>query len=158
MKGVSNMVNNIEEFINFIIKAKQNTYAGDGNKSQPSRPNSKDLHYKEGDLLYIDTYVGSSDFMGEEVVFNKGIPIWGMNYYGKMLVDKIPDGFINCLKNALINIPNEAPFRGPKIYRYEKFQYCCNWDGDIENFEGNEKILMNGIEVYKLKFHGGFLK
>ena len=35
----------------FLVRAKRSTYAGDGTLSVPSRPNSKDLHYKEGDLL-----------------------------------------------------------------------------------------------------------
>lgn len=77
----------------FLVSAKVNTYAGDGTLSAPSRPNSKDLHYKEGDLLYIDSYFGSADFIGEEVVFENERPIWGMNYYGKMLAPDIPEGF-----------------------------------------------------------------
>ncbi|WP_198543849.1 DUF5680 domain-containing protein [Petroclostridium xylanilyticum] len=64
----------------FLVRAKRNTYARDGVLSASSRPNSKDLHYGEGDLLYIDSYFGSADFIGEEVVFENQKPIWGMNY------------------------------------------------------------------------------
>lgn len=34
-----------KEFIQFLIKAKRNTYAGDGKESEPSRLSSRDLHY-----------------------------------------------------------------------------------------------------------------
>lgn len=77
----------------FLVTAKINTYAGDGVLCASLRLNSKDLHYNEGDLLYIDYYFGSADFIGEEVVFENQKPIWGMNYYGKMLIDEIPSGF-----------------------------------------------------------------
>lgn len=152
------MIKNKENFIKFLIKAKNNTYAGDGEKSKPSRPGSKDFQYGEENLLYIDTYLGSSDFIGEEVVWEEGKAIWGMNYYGKMLISGISQGFIDCLKKALKNLPNEAPYRGPKFYQFKEFEYHCSWNGELAFFEGYEKILMNGVEIYNLKFHGGFLE
>ncbi|ACR80499.1 MULTISPECIES: DUF5680 domain-containing protein [Kosmotoga] len=147
-----------KEFIQFLIRAKQNTYAGDGEESEPSRPCSKDLHYQEGEFLYIDTYLGSFDFIGEEAVWKNGRPIWGMNYYGRMLVDDIPEGFIKCLKEALKNVPASAPYRGPETFKYGSFEYYCEWKGNVECFEGNEKILFEGKIIYKLSFHGGTLK
>lgn len=141
----------------FLVRAKRNTYAGDGALSAPSRPNSKDLHYCEGDLLYIDTYLGSKDFIGEEAVFENQVPVWGMNYYGKMLVPNIPDGFSHCLKSALKAIPLEYPFRGPVAFEYEGFTYKCSWQGSLSDFIGNEEIYLNGTCIYKLSFHGGYI-
>lgn len=141
----------------FLVRAKRNTYAGDGALSTSSRPNSKDLHYREGDLLYIDSYFGSYDFIGEEVVFENQKPIWGMNYYGKMLVDEIPSGFITCLKSALKQVTAENPFRGPNLFEKDKFIYKCFWNGDISWFSGNEVIYFNGVEIYRLSFQGGFI-
>lgn len=143
------------KFVKFLVRAKQNTYAGDGKKSAPSRPNSIDLHYSENDLLYIDSYVGSRNFIGEEVVWENGVAIWGMNYYGYMLVDDIPDGFIEHLKEALRNVDPERPYRGPEIYKNGAFEYHCNSEGFIENYHGVEKIYYNSELVYKLLFHGG---
>ena len=146
------------EFIKFLITAKQNTYAGNGEKSNFSRPNSVDLHYKEGDLMYIDTYLGSFDFIGEEAVWHKDKAVWGMNYYGRMLVGEVPEGFIDCLKGALREVTMEAPFRGPKEYKLGDYVYKCNWSGDISCFDGNEIVLYNDKKIYSLKFHGGFLR
>lgn len=142
----------------FLVRAKRSTYAGDGAISVSSRPNSKDLHYSEGDLLYIDSYFGSADFIGEEVVFENGKPIWGMNYYGRMITDEIPQGFIKCLKSALRSVSVENPFRGPELFEHDRFIYKCSWQGDISWCNGNESIYFDGIEIYRLYFHSGYIK
>ncbi|WP_243154690.1 DUF5680 domain-containing protein [Clostridium thermarum] len=142
----------------FLVRAKRNTYAGDGVLSVSSRPNSKDLHYSEGDLIYIDSYFGSADFIGEEVVFENQKLIWGMNYYGKMLVDEVAPGFSKCLKSALKAVPVEKPFRGPALFEQGRFVYKCSWQGDISEFNGHEAIYFDGIEIYRLSFHGGYIK
>ena len=142
----------------FLVRAKMNTYAGDGVLSASSRPNSKDLHYKEGNILYIDSYFGSADFIGEEAVFENEKPIWGMNYYGRMLVPQIPEGFSHCLKSALRAIPQEFPFRGPVIFEHGRFTYRCSWQGSLSNFIGSEEIYLDDNCVYKLNFHGGYIK
>jgi hypothetical protein len=36
-------------------------------------------------------------------------------------------------------------------------RYTFESSGDLENFEGVEKIFRNGVEVYKLIIHGGVL-
>ena len=146
------------EFVQFLILAKKNTYAGDGNLSAPSRPASKDLSFNQGDYLYLDTYLGSVDFIGEEAVWHLQKPLWAMNYYGVMLTDEIPEGFSHCLKGALQNAPVEAPFRGPRRFEDGPFEYTCQWKGDLDRFEGTEQIRFNGKVIYELTFHGGSLK
>ena len=99
---MTNEIINSNAFIAFLIKAKQNTYAGEGALTRSSRPGSKDLTFQEGSFLYLDTYLGDIDFIGEEAVWFEGKPVWGMNYVGRMLVDKIPAGFSGFLKSTLI--------------------------------------------------------
>lgn len=142
----------------FLVRAKVNTYAGDGTLSASSRPNSKDLKYKDGDLLYIDSYFGGADFIGEEVVFENEKPIWGMNYYGKVLCDDIPEGFSHFLKSALKAIPLEYPFRGPENFMDQRFTYKCSWQGSLSDFMGYEEIYRDDTIIYKLSFHGGYIK
>lgn len=144
-----------ESFRSFVVRAKQRTYAGDGPKAAASRPQSADLHYTEGDLLYIDTYLGSLDFIGEEGVWAGGQPVWGMNYFGRMLTDDVPAGFSQCLKGALRAVPAEAPFRGPARYRTGDLEYRCDWQGDLTDFSGTEEIAQAGRVIYRLRFHGG---
>ncbi|MHB8134690.1 MAG: DUF5680 domain-containing protein [Anaerolineaceae bacterium] len=145
-------------FILFLIKAKQNTYAGEGQLSQPSRPTSKDLAFQEGSFKYIDTYLGDIDFMGEEAVWYEGKPIWGMNYVGRMLVEKIPGGFIEFLKKALINVPQEMPYRGPEEMIDGDFSYTCCVEGAINWYKGVETILYKGQKIYQMNFHGGSIR
>jgi len=149
---------NQSEFVQFLIQAKKNTYAGDGTLSAPSRPASKDLMFKQGDYLYIDTYLGSLDFIGEEAVWYRQEPLWAMNYYGMMLTDVVPEGFSQCLKGALLNAPLDAPFRGPNHFQEGVFEYTCQWKGDLDQFVGTEQIFNSGKAIYQLTFHGGRLR
>lgn len=148
----------IKELKEFLVEAKKNTYAGDGQIAEPSRPGSKDLPYSKGEYYYLDSYLGSINFIGEEAVWYKENPIWGMNYYGNMLVEKIPEGFSKFLKGALLNIPQEDPYRGPKSYQFNEYRYGCEWEGNISSFCGEELIYLEDKLIYRLKFHGGYLK
>jgi hypothetical protein len=148
----------MENFVDFLLRAKRETYAAGGDLSTPSRPNSKDLRYTEGPFEYIDTYLGDIDFIGEEAVWKDGQALWGMNYYGWMKVDKIPKGFSKCLKGALLAVPREAPFRGPEEFHSDDFTFRCQWDGDVSRFTGREEIFHKGVSIYELVFHGGRVK
>ena len=147
-------LNNIQ-FIKFLIKAKQNTYAGNGALSQASRTSSKDLAFREGDWTYLDSYLGAFHFIGEEAVWHQQFPVWGMNYYGRMLVEKIPPGFGEFLKSVLMQVPAEMPFRGPEEVLGTEFSYTCSVEGGLSCFRGREFITMKGKRIYQLYFHGG---
>lgn len=144
-----------DNFLTFLLKAKKNTYASGKPADSSSRPASHDLTYIEEPFLYIDTYLGGYAFVGEEAVWYSGIPIWGMNYYGKMLNHEIPDGFSDFLKSALLQVPRKLPFRGPVEYAEGVFLYQCKTSGDLNGFKGEETILLYGNPIYRLDFHGG---
>ncbi|WP_313615538.1 DUF5680 domain-containing protein, partial [Rhizobium sp.] len=70
----------------FIVQAKTNTYVGGGDKSPtPTRPGAHDLVYQDGDWHYLDSYFGGTDFIGQEVVWHRGAPLWAMSYYGRII-------------------------------------------------------------------------
>ncbi len=144
-------------FYEFLITAKQNTYAGEGPLTRSTRQGSIDLTYAEGQFLYHDSYLGSSNFIGEEAVWYAGSAIWGMNYYGTMIVDKSPEGFNKFLKSALLSVPQEMPFRGPEEMINGDFCYSCSVDGAINWFSGKEFVFYKGQKIYQLTFHGGEL-
>lgn len=143
------------DFLPFLLRAKKNTYASGRAPDASSRPGSHDLSYAEEPYLYIDTYLGGFAFVGEEAVWYAGNPIWGMNYYGTMLVPEIPEGFSPFLKQALLNVPLEATFRGPARFTDGKFLYQCSYTGDPVLFKGEELICLNENLIYRLDFHGG---
>lgn len=136
----------------FLLRAKKSTYISGDNLTLSSRPDSKDFRYCENDFMYIDTYIGSEKFIGEEVVWLKDHPIFGMNYYGHILSDHFDSAF---LKEALACVTIESPFRGPEFYQQGDYTYHCKVQGDIELFYGEECIYCKQKKVYFCLFHGG---
>lgn len=147
-----------KELISFLIRAKQNTYAGGKSPEFSSRTASHDLQYSEGDLSYYDSYLGGYHFIGEEAVWENGIPLWGMNYYGKMLCKEIPGGFSDFLKQALMRVPDNEPYRGPREYIAGDYLYSCRVNGEFTCYKGVEEILKDGDIIYRLIFHGGEIR
>jgi hypothetical protein len=83
------MTIDIDELTAFIVRAKAATYVGSGEHVAPCRSGSHDLRYSDGEWAYHDSYFGGTDFIGEEVVYLAGKPIWAMNYYGRILRDDL---------------------------------------------------------------------
>lgn len=141
-----------QEIIAFLVKAKQETYASGKGKIPSSRPNSNDLIYKEGNLKYIDSYLGSHKFIGEEALWQNDKPFWSMNYMGRVLSDKFNGDF---LKLALYNVPKNKPFRGPEIFEDGILIYSNKVEGDFDWFSGYEKMHNANELVYECLYHGG---
>ena len=146
---------NMKRTIEFLIEAKKATYAGDGPKCSPSRPDSHDLKYEKEDLKYIDTYLGSKNFAGEEALWENDVSFWAMNYVGRILSNEFSGKF---LKEALTHVPIDMPYRGPGYYENEGYIYKCSVNGDFGWFSGCEEIFYKNEKVYECKFHGGTLK
>lgn len=144
-----------DDIIDFLIRAKKATYAGRGAEVEPSRPSFHDLNYTEGQLRYIDTYLGGERFSGEEAVWNNNIPIWSMNYCGRIVGKGFSGDF---LKDALLQVQKEHPFRGPLVYENGDYKYHCIINGDFEWFNGYEEIFYKNNKVYECMFHGGLIK
>ena len=69
----------------FIVKAKLSTFASNGGSVPASQPESHDMEFTDGDWMYRDSFFGTQDFIGCEVVYYKGKPVWGMTYFGRVL-------------------------------------------------------------------------
>ena len=147
--------NKSDKLVEFLIKAKQATYAGKGAETSSSREKSHDLIYKDGDYMYYDTYLGTGKFAGEEALWIKGNPYWSMNYIGRVTGDNFSGDF---LKEALLRVPEDRPFRGPKDYSNGDYSYHCEIDGEFDWFQGKEIISLKGIEIYECVFHGGLVE
>ena len=139
----------------FLIRAKRATYAGKGAETAPSRPGSHDLAYREGEMLYIDTYLGGERFAGEEALWVSGVPVWSMNYVGRVTGAPFSGDF---LKEALLRVPPDRPYRGPEAYENGDYAYACAVTGDDDWFQGRETIRYRGAESYECYFHGGMIR
>lgn len=144
-----------EQITDFLCRAKKATYAGKGGKTDSSRPNSHDLQYVEENLKYIDTYLGSEKFAGEEALWRDNSPFWSMNYMGRIIGEGFSGSF---LKECLLLVSQEYPYRGPLVYQNGEFKYHCVVTGDFMWFKGYEEIFYNDKKVYECLFHGGCIK
>lgn len=144
-----------KELVDFLIRAKQATYAGKGAETVSSRVGSHDLIYREGQYMYYDTYLGGDKFAGEEALWISEIPFWSMNYVGRVIGENFSGDF---LKEALLRVPEDKPFRGPSEYTDGDYTYKCDIDGGYEWFQGKEIISLKGNLIYECYFHGGLIK
>ena len=141
--------------VDFLIRAKKATYAGKGAETKASRTGSHDLVYCEGDLMYYDTYLGGEKFAGEEALWISDIPCWSMNYAGRVTGERFSGDF---LKEALLHVPEEKPYRGPQQYISGDYAYFCDTEGDFDWFQGKETIDYRGKQIYECFFHGGLIR
>ena len=117
------------EIIAFLIRAKRATYAGKGAETAPTRPGSHDLAYREDDLFYYDTYLGGELFAGEEALWVSDVPCWSMNYAGRVTGSPFSGDF---LKEALLEVPYDKPYRGPEEYTNGDYVYKSEVEGSFD--------------------------
>ena len=149
-----------EELNGFIVRAKAATYVGGGAKSLSHRPSSHDLQFHEGAFSYLDSYFGGADFLGQEVVYYEGKPVWVMNYYGRIidpsLITSEEAGQI--IRESLSRMYKEGRFLGGFEYSTKNGAYFDSNEGDISSFTGKEWIIREKVKVYELIYHGGLIK
>jgi len=145
---------------NFLVKAKRAAYATSGEGDERKLADgTKELVFKKGLYKYRDRYFGSNPFIGQEIVFYKTKAIWGMNYYGRVIVDNIDIHEVyNFLKKALQKVTAGRPYRGPTTFSSGQWKYSCPVKGAVNNFFGYEVIYWRKEKVYELLFHGGEIR
>ena len=150
----------LETLEKFIVRAKKATYVGEGQKLLSYRLGSKDLQFFDGDWAYHDSYVGESDFMGEEIVYYHKQPVWGMNYFGYILrLEKITSAQAGqMIKKSLSKMYTEGRFLGGFEYTHGHLKYVDLNDGDMCRFRGKEQIYCDDKVVYELVYHGGLIR
>ncbi len=144
----------------FIVEAKAHTYVGSGTPSLAHRPGAHDLEYHHPPFAYLDSYFGGADFIGEEVVYCEGQPVWAMNYYGRLLrpdlITAAEAGQI--IKASLTEMYREGRFLGGWRYETHGSLYVDTSTGEFTAFTGREWIERGREVVYELVYHGGLIK
>lgn len=144
-----------DPLVAFLCKAKKHTYAGHGAETVSSRPASHDLAFAEGAFRYYDTYIGGERFSGEEAVWKDGLPVWSMNYSGRVLHESFSGDF---LKEALGTVSPDYPWRGRPLYANGEYTYHCSVNGSFGWFSGSEEIFAGGTRAFECVFHGGLVR
>jgi len=145
--------------INFLIKARTETYAGGKGKVKPILKGSKQLEYKEGNFFYRDIYyVGDRIFSGLEVVYFKQKPVFSISYFGnyKKATEKEID---DILRRALIENKDKTRLWHNVKWKYKNYKYICKSQNrkSIDEIGGEEKILKDKKIIYHFYYAGGVL-
>jgi hypothetical protein len=150
----------LDQLNTFIVRAKAATYVGRGARCLSYRPGSHDLQFHEGDFAYLDSYFGGADFLGQEVVYYQGEPVWAMNYYGRILTSELIEAAEagSIIQQSLSEIYKEGRFLGGFEHPTENGTYVDTSEGDLTSFIGKEWIMRDNVRVYELVYHGGLVK
>ena len=144
----------------FLVKAKTNTYASEGEGSEEILADgSKELTFQENEFKYRDRYLGFNPFIGEEIVWHGDRVVWAMNYYGTVFDEVVSaEQVYRFLGKAMRQVEEDRPFRGPRSFKEQDFEYMDESKGTVEGFVGIERILHKGQEIYRLDYHGGSIR
>jgi hypothetical protein len=153
-------VNNInnKSLKQFLLESNKAGYASGNIKNRIKEENgSTTIIFKKGNWKSDDNYFGGEPYGGRTVVFYKNKPVWLMIYYGWVKKGIKTEPVYQVLMNSLIKMPKENPYRGPKKHEENNFIYINNWEGEVTDFSGVEKITKNGNLVYKANYLGGLI-
>ncbi len=144
----------------FIVRAKAATYVGGGAKSLSRRPGSHDLEFREGAFAYLDSYLGGSVFIGQEVVYFDNQPVWAMNYYGRILEPDLITAAEagQMIQASLSKLYTQGRFLGGFEHTLGVDAYVDTNEGNVTSFTGKEWITRGNTKVYELVYHGGLIK
>jgi len=150
----------IDQLNAFIVRAKAATYVGGGEPVTPCRLGSHDLRFSADQWAYHDSYFGGSDFIGEEVVYFDGRPVWAMNYYGRILRDDLLTGVQagQMIKDSLSRMYKTGRFLGGFEHVEANLTYVDTSEGRVDSFRGREFIRRANEIAYELVYHGGLIK
>jgi len=149
---------NLNKLQEFILEASRATYAsGDKSIKKSQKDGSTTIEYKNEDYFYHDNYFGGEPYGGREVIFLNKKPVWMMVYYGFVHKNISAQIVYSFLVKSLSHSTLEMPYRGPSLYEEGGLKYENNFEGDIKNFSGTEKIYKSNICIYEAKYIGGLI-
>src|SRR5687767_7405866 len=101
----------------FLVKSNNAGYAeGDEKAWTKEADGSWTIAYEEGRWRSHDNFFGGEPYGGRTVVFHDEVPVWMLVYCGWVDESSDPKRLYDVLKNALKEMPKEAPLRGPRCY------------------------------------------
>ncbi len=142
----------------FLIDLNKAGYAGGEEKKWVKElDGSTTIPFAKGEFRSNDNFFGGEPYGGRVIVFHKDKPVWIMVYYGWIETGTETDPVYAVLRNALMNMPEDAPFRGPKEFKQGEFVYTNTWEGNVERYSGQEQIKKGEAIVYKAHYRGGLV-
>ncbi len=147
---------NTEALRRFLVDSNKAGYAGGDERKWTKEPDaSTTISFESGSWRLHDNFFGGEPYGGRTVVFHEGKPVWMMVYYGWVVEGMEANPVYGVLRNALMQMPEAHPFRGPIKYDEGKFAYANSWNGDVARFLGEEQITYGDRLIYKANYIGG---
>lgn len=155
----------IVQLTDFLVEAKQRTYAGlddDATVATPGLRGAKQLEHRASPFAYRDIYFGMGFFVGQETVSVDDRVIWSMAYSGGIRDDVTDATALRAiyafLRRALSAVHPTLPFRGPSVFREGGLRYQNDAVGTMSHFHGVERISDKDRNLYELRYSGGLLR
>jgi hypothetical protein len=142
----------------FLINSNKAGYAGGEEKKWIKEADgSTTIPFEKGEWKSHDNFFGGEPYGGRAIVFHNNKPVWMMVYYGWVAEGIEINPVYGILREALMRMPEEYPYRGPKEYKKDQFVYKNLWTGELDRFSGEEQIFKNDKLAYKANYIGGLV-
>ena len=142
----------------FLLASNKAGYAeGHEKKWIKEHDGSTTINFEKGSWRSHDNFFGGEPYGGRVIIFHDNKPYWMMIYYGWVAEGIKTDPVYAILRNALMQMPKDAPFRGPREYEKNNYIYSNAWIGDVERYSGEEQITEDGELIYKTNYMGGLV-
>lgn len=142
----------------FLIDSNRAGYAGGEEKKWIKEPDgSTTIPFQQGEWRSHDNFFGGEPYGGRVIVFHEDKAHWMMVYYGWVIEGMDNNLVYGVLRNALKQMPEDAPYRGPKEYKEDNFTYSNSWVGEVERYSGEEKIMQGDKLIYQANYMGGLV-
>lgn len=148
----------IDQLHQFLLDSNQAGYAtGEEKQWVKENDGSTTIPYAKGPFSSHDNFFGGEPYGGRLVVSFEQKPVWIMVYYGWVEPSADTDAVYATLRQALSQMPPDAPFRGPKEFILGSLRYTNQWIGTIERYQGSEQIFNQDKLVYSANYVGGMV-
>lgn len=148
----------IEQLRQFLLDSNAAGYAGGEEKKWIKETDgSTTIPFEKGEWKSNDNFFGGEPYGGRIIVSYQNKPVWLMVYYGWVTDGMETNPIYAILRSALKQMPQNAPFRGPKEFKERDLIYTNSWVGEIERYSGEEQIAQNGELIYKANYFGGLV-
>jgi hypothetical protein len=144
------------ELERFIIVAREHTCLGQGRRLLPERPDATEIVYREGGLIYRDSYFGQRRLLGQEIVRRAGSVVWGMNY--SIVIHDLPipgEELAGFLQRAQLSRYRERRLLGPHSFHERDLHFEDTNEGDLTQFQGETRVLFREQELFHMIYGGG---
>lgn len=149
--------------LDFLTSARARTYAGGAEPTRTDPSGAKVYELHEGDLRYRDGYLDDQvSFLGQETVQRRGEPVWTMVYAGQVSAEAAGEpgaaAIYAFLRRALSATIADSRLGGQADYAEGDWRYEDRGESSGGEFWGDERITVQGAEVYRLRYGGGWIE